>query len=104
MVNTSLPQVVTVPQSSGVRQMANYSRPTQAMRQDCFSAEFDHAGKRVITAGADGTARIWDTATGLEMLPRIESAYDWIRYAAFDPTGETVVRQDKWVLSNDGMQ
>jgi tetratricopeptide (TPR) repeat protein len=50
-----------------------------------FSAD----AKRVVTAGADGTARVWDAATG-------EPVSDWLRHgaavaqAAFSPDGKRV--------------
>lgn len=47
---------------------------------------FDPEGKRIVTAGFDGTARIWDAASGksLDVLRGHEGA---VTSAAFDLDG-----------------
>lgn len=59
-----------------------------------FSAAFSPDGKRIATASADGTARIWDVSTGKELLSVKGSTYEagseaghaW--FAAFSPDGK----------------
>ncbi len=61
-----------------------------------FAAAFSNDGHFVVTASDDGTARIWETATGREVR-RLESARSsrdslvWVRAAAFSPDGSAVV-------------
>src|SRR5262249_29898586 len=43
-------------------QMAGHQGPVR-------QARFSEDGRRVVTAGADGTARIWDAGTGKEIVP-----------------------------------
>jgi WD40 repeat protein len=52
------------------------------------SASFSPDGRRVVTASADGTARLWDTVTGREArLPHAEA----VSSASFSPDGKRVV-------------
>jgi eukaryotic-like serine/threonine-protein kinase len=53
-------------------------------------ASFSPDGKTVVTASADGTAQLWDVATG---YPRTEPLRhdDRVLFAAFSPDGTTVV-------------
>ncbi|MCP4041945.1 MAG: hypothetical protein GY731_08300, partial [Gammaproteobacteria bacterium] len=55
-----------------------------------YSAVFDGPGERVVSAGRDGTVRLWDTRTG-EELRRFEGHSDWVNSAVFDGPGERVV-------------
>lgn len=53
------------------------------------SVEYDRDGKRLITAGADNTARIWDAANGHELLV-LRGHTDSVNGAAFSPDGRLV--------------
>jgi len=53
------------------------------------SAAFDPSGARAITASADQTARIWDAATGAEIM--ILSHADGVGSASFSPSGDHVL-------------
>ena len=53
-------------------------------------AVFSPSVDRVVTASWDGTARIWDAATGAE-LAQLEGHLFEVNYAAFSPTGDRVV-------------
>jgi WD40 repeat protein len=56
-----------------------------------WDASFDRAGKRVLTASLDGTARIWDAASGKELM-RLQSAKtNGLLSAQFDPDERLVV-------------
>ena len=52
-------------------------------------AEFDADGRRVLTASEDGTARVWDVATG-ECVSVLKHG-GAVRHAAFSPGGNCVV-------------
>jgi WD40 repeat protein len=55
-----------------------------------FSAKFVDGDRQILSAGTDGTARLWDAATGrLEKTFPRSSTY--LMDAALDPTGELVV-------------
>jgi dipeptidyl aminopeptidase/acylaminoacyl peptidase len=62
-------------------------------------AAFSPDGKTIVTAGCDrfegyqctlGSARLWDVATGAELL-RLEGHTGWVNSAAFSPDGAMVV-------------
>jgi WD40 repeat protein len=57
------------------------------------SVAFNPDGSRLATAGAEGTARIWDVATGNELY--ILPSDDWIWKVAFSPDGETLATADR---------
>ena len=55
-----------------------------------YAATFDPKGERVVTASADGTARIWDASTGQPIGEPLK--HEGQVYAAvFDPEGKRVV-------------
>jgi WD40 repeat protein len=54
------------------------------------SAVFSPDGRRVVTASDDKTARIWDTATGNEIV-RMRGHANVVHFAAFSPDGRRVV-------------
>jgi len=53
-----------------------------------WSAVFSPDGKRVATASADGTAKIWDAVTGKELLTVKGSSYGIVWHAMFSPDGK----------------
>jgi glycine cleavage system H protein/acyl carrier protein len=55
-----------------------------------LSAAFDPAGRRVVTASDDGTARVWDATTGASTAV-LRGHRAAVRAAAFDSEGERVV-------------
>jgi WD40 repeat protein len=57
---------------------------------------FSRDGRRVVTAAADGTARVWDAETGEPVTPPLPHA-DQVNHAAFSPDGHRVI-----TASDDG--
>lgn len=57
------------------------------------AALFDPTGRRLLTTGGDGAARLWGVATSGahkdadEAVMAFDDHPDWVRAAAFDPTG-----------------
>jgi len=60
-------------------------------------AAFDSSGRRIITISDDGTARLWEAGTGVEIGGPIEGNRGWITIALFDPSGRRVM-----TASDDG--
>src|SRR5204863_8945204 len=54
------------------------------------AANWSPDGKRVVTASHDGTARIWDAATGAELVV-LSGHRGAVDTAAFSPDGRRVV-------------
>ncbi|HET9905667.1 MAG TPA: TIR domain-containing protein [Anaerolineales bacterium] len=54
-----------------------------------YSVAYDSDGKRLVTASEDGTARIWDAATGEELIA-LSSHEGAVKDAAFSPDGRLV--------------
>jgi WD40 repeat protein len=67
---------------------ANYCHlsATDEVRGAVFSPD----GTTVLTASADGTARLWDVVTGKELL-RLEGHTEAVNRAAFSPDGKYIV-------------
>ena len=61
-----------------------------------WSAEFSPDGKRIVTASLDGTARVWDAATGWPLTERLRHRGK-VFTAQFSPDGERVL-----TASSDG--
>jgi WD40 repeat protein len=59
-------------------------------RGHIYSAYFDASGTRIITASTDSTARIWDAASGLELL-RLQSLRAPVRHALISPDGKRAI-------------
>jgi eukaryotic-like serine/threonine-protein kinase len=53
-------------------------------------ASFSPDGRRVVTASMDGTARVWDAATGQPVSPPMRHQLE-VRCASFSPDGRRVV-------------
>jgi DNA-binding beta-propeller fold protein YncE len=51
---------------------------------------FSPDGKRIVTASADQTAKVWDAATGRELLA-LKGHTSWVRGVAFSPDGKRIV-------------
>ncbi len=59
-------------------------------RRPLNSAAFSPDGRRVITGGEDGTARIWDVASGQQILD-LKGLRGWVPCVAFSPDGKRVM-------------
>ena len=60
------------------------------------SAVFNREGTRIVTASYDGTAKVWDAATGT-LLHDLKGHSDWVRSAAYNRDGTRIV-----TASSDG--
>src|SRR5207247_11199010 len=67
--------------------------PLQHRAQVAY-AEFSPDGRRVITASADHTARLWDAASGQAVGAPLQHD-DEVVHAAFSPDGRRVVTASK---------
>ncbi len=55
------------------------------------AAAFSPDGRRVVTASADRTARVWDLSGPRPAATVLEGHTNWVRAAAFSPDGRRVV-------------
>jgi WD40 repeat protein/serine/threonine protein kinase len=55
-----------------------------------FSAAFSPDGRRIVTGSTHGTAKVWEAASGHELL-ELKGHSDWIIWAAFSPDGQRIV-------------
>src|SRR4029079_12212903 len=55
-----------------------------------LSAAFSADRKRIVTASADRTAKVWDGVTGILLLS-FDEHKDLVRFAAFSPDGKKIV-------------
>ena len=80
------------------RDGAGLGRPRESRRRasrhtgSVITLSFSQDGRRVVTAGDDGTARIWDASSGRSLLV-LRGHTDAIRSATFSPTGGSSSRQ-----------
>ena len=58
-------------------------------RAEINDVAFSPEGKRIVTAAADGTARVWDAATGAELVT-LEAPCDAVFKATFSPFGRWI--------------
>ena len=63
----SSPPVPTRPPASGTPPRGRKCAPSAATPTPVWSAAYSPDGKQIVTASDDGTARIWDAATGQEV-------------------------------------
>ncbi|NOS71586.1 MAG: hypothetical protein HOP33_16880 [Verrucomicrobia bacterium] len=54
------------------------------------SAEFSLDGKRIVTASADGTARVWDASTGQPLIEPMKCSFS-VTFAEFSPDAKRIV-------------
>jgi WD40 repeat protein len=59
-------------------------------------ASFSPDGRRVATASADGTARVWETATGKRLTPPLQHGGEvglmgWVGHVGFSPDSRRLV-------------
>ena len=57
-----------------------------------WDAEFSPDGKRIVTASEDRTARIWDAATGREIVV-LRGHENWVWTAVFDADGSRIAQR-----------
>ena len=80
------------PPASGTPRPARRSSSSEAMTGPVSSAAFSPDGSRIVTASSDKTARIWDAATGKEIVVLRGHDDDGLVFsAAFSPDGSRIV-------------
>ena len=89
MERASSPRPPTRPRGCGTPQPADAIATLSGHNEEVASAAFSADGKRVVTASWDGTARIWDAATGLAVATLRHGSP--VSSAAFNPDGARVV-------------
>jgi WD40 repeat protein len=84
-------QLSTSVQASQILQNNILASPIASMIHDdrVRSVAFSPDGNYVVSASDDGTARVWETATGNEIARMTHD--DWVRSVAFSPDGNYVV-------------
>jgi WD40 repeat protein len=60
---------------------------TSSVRSVAFSPD----GKQIVSGSGDRTVRLWDTATGQQVLPALEGHTNSVRSVAFSPDGKQIV-------------
>ena len=55
------------------------------------SVAFSPDGSKIISGSHDKTIRVWDSSTGIEMLPPLQGHADWISSVAFSPDGSKII-------------
>jgi WD40 repeat protein/serine/threonine protein kinase len=55
-----------------------------------YSAAFSPDGQRIVTGGSDGTAKVWEAASGRNLLT-LAGHRDWVSSVAFSPDGQRIV-------------
>jgi WD40 repeat protein len=54
---------------------------------------FSPDGQRIVTGSGDRTAKVWEAASGRELLT-LKGHTSWIRSVAFSPDGQRIVTRD----------
>jgi WD40 repeat protein len=65
--------------------------PLNGHEGNVLSAAFSPDGKRIVTASADNTARLWDAETGHPISEPLKGHADAVLSAAFSPDGKRIV-------------
>ena len=90
--SASSPRPMTRRRGSGTPRPASRSASrSKATTVQCASAAFSPDGKRIVTASADKTARVWDAATGQPIGEPLKGHEDGCMSAAFSPDGKRIV-------------
>ena len=80
------PGEIPQPISVGLPEFVRQSGHSQAIS----SAAFDPSGRRLVTASADGTAKVWDVATGV-LWATLEGHDQEVAAVSFSPDGRAIV-------------
>ena len=66
-----------------------------------LACAFSPEGKRILTAGADNTARLWDAESGVELFARSAAGNSWVLWSQsesrWDGEGELI----EWLRYED---
>ena len=77
---------------SGMRRPASRSaKPLKGHEGGVYSAAFSPNGKRIVTASDDGTARVWDVATGQPIGGSLNGRLGTVNLAVFSPDSKRIV-------------
>ncbi len=86
----SSPRVATIRRRSGTCGVVPRSSHSRGTPQVVRSASFSPDGSRIVTASGDKTAKVWDAASGAEILT-LKGHTDTVFSASFSPDGSRIV-------------
>ena len=78
--------------SQALEQMGAYERSFRGHEHDVVGLALSPDGSLLVTGSTDRTARVWDVATGRELLERLHE--DDLEAATFAPDGRTIATAD----------
>jgi WD40 repeat protein len=87
------PNAMTTKAINAVHQAMSRSRWRATLRGHSDSvgrAAWSPDGTRIVTTSWDGTAKVWDASTGIEIFT-LSGHTDWVNHAAWSPDGTRIV-------------
>ncbi len=86
---------LTTSEEAASRTNDSHNRGNISVNHGMLSAAFSPDGKRIVTASADKTARLWDAETGEQIGTPLKGHDDAVNSAAFSPDGKRIVTSSR---------